>query len=266
MSRAAPHPMRISARLMLVVCGWLFLLQVAVILLTLGQTVTETVGDGLLARTLETGAANAVTAVVVSFRGFDTLGEVTVLFLAATGIGLLFSGRPERTGTNTGPGSLDEGLSPAPSMVAPTPERVLSQPNEILANGIRLIYPVLLLFGVYVVVHGHLSPGGGFQGGVIIATAFMLRMLADPTFVLPPIVIAVLESFSGSGFVLFGLTGLVLAGTFLGNVLPHSAASTGLLVSAGVIPLIYILVGIKVGAEVGAIFQDMLEHHPHQEH
>ncbi|MBK1646305.1 sodium:proton antiporter [Thiocapsa imhoffii] len=255
---------------MLVVCGWLFLLQVAVILLTLGQTATETVGDGLLARTMETGAANAVTAVVVSFRGFDTLGEVTVLFLAATGIGLLFSARPERTGTNTGPGSLDEGLAegnpPVPTMAAPPPERVLSQPNEILANGIRLIYPVLLLFGVYVVVHGHLSPGGGFQGGVIIATAFMLRMLADPSFVLPPIVIAVLESFSGSGFVLFGLIGLVLAGTFLGNVLPHSAASTGLLVSAGVIPLIYILVGIKVGAEVGAIFQDMLEHHPHQEH
>jgi len=239
---------RIRAGLLVVLCGWLFLLHAVVILGQTGQTPETMVGDTLLSRTVETGSANAVTAVVVSYRGFDTLGEVTVLFLAATGIGMLFSGRRE-----------------APDSSSGTP--IAPPPSEMMTSGVRLLFPVLLLFGVYVIVHGHLSPGGGFQGGVIIATAFLLRMLADRQAVLPDGVLTLLESLSGSGFVLFGLLGLVLlaTGTFLGNFLPHPAEAIGRLVSAGVTPLIYVLVGIKVGAEVGAIVQNMLEPGPREE-
>ncbi|AGA91141.1 multisubunit Na+/H+ antiporter, MnhB subunit [Thioflavicoccus mobilis 8321] len=238
---AQPLRKRIRVRplLLILLCGWLFALHVA-ILLGHGQgELSGTVGDALLAQAPEMASANAVTTVVVSYRGFDTLGEVTVLFLAATGIALFFGA--------------DRG--------SPPPRAPRHPPNEIMVTGIRLLFPVLVLFGVYIVVHGHLSPGGGFQGGVVIATAFFLRMLADPEFLLDHGRVRLLESLSGSGFVLFGLAGLTLVATatFLGNFLPHPVAAMGRLLSAGVIPLIYCLVGIKVGAEVGAIFQDMVE-------
>jgi multicomponent Na+:H+ antiporter subunit B len=244
--KGAPLRKRIRVRplLLILLCGWLFALQAAILLGQGRDDLSGTVGDALLAQAPEMASANAVTTVVVSYRGFDTLGEVTVLFLAATGIALFFGAHPGGR--------------------AAQPRARRRPPNEMMVTGIRLLFPVLVLFGVYIVVHGHLSPGGGFQGGVVIATAFFLRMLADPDFLLDHGWVRLLESLSGSGFVLFGLAGLTLVatGTFLGNFLPHPVAAMGQLLSAGVIPLIYILVGIKVGAEVGAIFQDMVEQAP----
>ncbi|EXJ15261.1 Na(+)/H(+) antiporter subunit B [Imhoffiella purpurea] len=238
-----PLRKRVSVKTLLLVllCGWLFAALLGVLLQFGLDGQSASVGDALLERNAETASANAVTSVVVSYRGFDTLGEVTVLFLAATGIGLLFGGRRPADGGILG--------------ASGTP------PNEMVVTGVRLLFPILILLGVYVVLHGHLSPGGGFQGGVIIATAFFLRMLADPAFRLEHGRIGLLESLSGSGFVLMGLLGLTLVGTatFLGNFLPHPVAEMGRLLSAGVIPIIYSLVGVKVGAEVAAIFGDMLE-------
>ncbi len=232
-----PLRQRIRGKTLLLVLllGWV----VALLLGTLLPHVTDSpalrAGDGLLEQSAEAGAANAVTTVVVSFRGFDTLGEITVLFLAATGIGFLFAGTPRQTAAG-------------------------KAPNEMMVTGIRLLFPLILLFGVYIVLHGHLTPGGGFQGGVIIATAFFLRMLAEPSFQLPHPWLARLEAFSGGGFVVFGFLGLfvVATGTFLGNFLPHPTGAMGQLISAGVIPLISILIGIKVGTEVGGLFQSML--------
>ncbi len=244
MSTPIRKRVRVRPLLLLLLCAWLLFLLGGVILGQGHSVPTTTVGDALLERNPETASANAVTSVVVSYRGFDTLGEVTVLFLAATGIGLFFGAhRPGRSG----------------------PQVPLTTPNEMMVTGIRLLFPILLLFGVYIVVHGHLSPGGGFQGGVIVATAFFLRMLAERDFHLDHHQVGVAESFAGSGFVILGLLGLAIAGSFLGNFLPHPVLAMGQLFSAGVIPLIYILVGIKVGAEVGAIFQDMLEQdRPHE--
>ena len=232
---------RVKTLLLTLLSAWLLALFLTLLLGQARDWPTATVGDALLARNAETASANAVTSVVVSYRGFDTLGEVTVLFLAATGIGLLFSAPRLRSESE--------------------PESTPAPPNEMMITGVRLLFPVLVLFGVYIVLHGHLSPGGGFQGGVVIATAFFLRMLADPDFRLDHARLGWLEALSGSGFVLLGLIGLILTttATFLGNFLPHPVASLGQLVSAGVIPLIYALVGVKVGAEVGAIFQDMRE-------
>jgi multicomponent Na+:H+ antiporter subunit B len=250
MTPNSPIPLRKRVRvktlLLTLLSAWLLALLLTLLLGQARDWPTATVGDALLARSAETASANAVTSVVVSYRGFDTLGEVTVLFLAATGIGLLFSA--PRPMSEAEPTAADSEPKSAP-------------PNEMMVTGIRLLFPVLLLLGVYIVLHGHLSPGGGFQGGVVIATAFFLRMLADPEFRLDHSRLGWLESLSGSGFVLIGLLGLVLVstGTFLGNFLPHPVASMGQLMSAGVIPLVYALVGVKVGAEVGAIFQDMRE-------
>lgn len=182
----------------------------------------------------ELGAANIVTAIIVTYRGLDTLGEVTVLFLVASIVGLVLA--TARTG---------EG------------QRAASAPaGELLMTGSRLLAPPILLFGVYVFVNGHLTPGGGFQGGAIIASGALLLLLADPFRAFSRRLMTTVESLSGSFYVLIGVLGLVLAGGFLDNrLLP--IGTVGELFSAGAIPLIYGLIGLKVGAEFASMLASL---------
>ncbi len=105
----------------------------------------------------EVGAANVVTAVVVTYRGFDTLGEVTILFVAASLIAMFL-----KTGHE------------------PNKEHHPRPASVILTTAQKLLFPLIVLFGVYVFANGHLTPGGGFQGGAIIATGFLLLLMANP--------------------------------------------------------------------------------------
>lgn len=183
------------------------------------------------------GAANIVTAIVVTYRGLDTLGEVTVLFLASTIVGMVLSHGHKRRR------SLQRKLPPS---------------GELLTTGSRLLVPLILLFGAYVFVNGHLTPGGGFQGGAIIASAALLLLLTDPLKRFSHTLIAVLESISGLVFVGVGVFGLLLAGGFLDTrILP--TGEFGALFSAGAIPLIYSFVGLKVGAEFTSMLTNLAE-------
>jgi multicomponent Na+:H+ antiporter subunit B len=178
----------------------------------------------------ELGAPNLVTAVVVTYRGLDTLGEVTVLFISAAGVGLMLR-RRQQVSVEA------EDKKPA---------------SEIVVTAAQLLLPMVFLFGVYVFVNGHLSPGGGFQGGAIIAAGSLLLLLALPGAELRQRLIAVTESRSGFGYVVVGLLGVILAGGFLDNRI-MSLGTYGTLFSAGAIPIIYTLVGLKVGAELSAV-------------
>jgi len=182
------------------------------------------------------GAANIVTAIVVTYRGLDTLGEVTVLFLSAAIVGLVLAHRRRPEG----------------------PRRAGPPVGELLTTGARLLAPLILLLGVYVFVNGHLTPGGGFQGGAIIASATLLLLLSDPLRRFSHRLIGVVESLAGTLFVALGLLGLLLAGGFLDNrFLP--LGNLGDLFSAGAIPLIYSLIGLKVGAELSSLLADLSE-------
>jgi multicomponent Na+:H+ antiporter subunit B len=183
------------------------------------------------------GAANIVTAIIVTYRGLDTLGEVTVLFLAAAIVGLVLA-----------EGS--HGHIPGQRRRPPV--------GELLTTGTRFLVPLILLLGVYVFVNGHLTPGGGFQGGAIIASAVLLMLLADPLRHFSHGLIAAIESIAGVFYVLIGLAGLFLAGGFLDNrILP--LGMLGDLISAGAIPLIYSLIGLKVGAEFASMLASLSE-------
>lgn len=183
------------------------------------------------------GAANIVTAIVVTYRGLDTLGEVTVLFLTATIVGLVLTRGKGATRRQR--------RAPPPS-------------GELLTTGSRLLVPLILLLGVYVFVNGHLSPGGGFQGGAILASAILLLLLTDPLRRFSHQLISTLESASGLAFIAMGLLGLLFAGGFLDNrFLP--LGQLGELVSAGAIPVIYSLVGLKVGAEFSSMLVSLSE-------
>jgi len=194
----------------------------------------SSVGLDILSRTAnETGSANAVTSVVVLYRGFDTLGEVTVLFLAALGISVFMK--------NT----------------AKVRKRTLDQ-SFILKTGSRLLFPFMFLFGFYIIAHGHLTPGGGFPGGVIIATGFFIVLLTSESVEFNKTLMSVLEGLAGLTFIGLGLVGLFGSGnSFLQNFLPLGKFNT--VFSAGIIPLIYAVVGVKVAAELSSVVFAMKE-------
>ena len=185
----------------------------------------------------DVGAANIVTAIIVTYRGLDTLGEVTVLFLTAAIVGLV----------------LERGRTPAPAR-----KRTLPPAGELLTTGTRLLVPLILLLGAYVFINGHLTPGGGFQGGAILASAMLLVLLTTPLARFSHRLIAVVESTSGLVFIGLGVLGIVWAGGFLDNrILP--TGTLGELFSAGAIPIIYSFVGLKVGAEFSSMLLSLSE-------
>jgi multicomponent Na+:H+ antiporter subunit B len=193
----------------------------------------------------ELGAANLVTAVVVTYRGLDTLGEVTVLFISAAGVGLLL----RRTRRNH---KDDKGLEEGDRAEETALANVHKPASEIVETATELLLPMVILFGVYVFMNGHLSPGGGFQGGAIIASGTMFMLLALPESHISRLVIAVTESLSGFSYVVVGVLGVIFAGGFLDNRF-MDLGTYGDLFSAGAIPLIYTFVGLKVGFELSAV-------------
>ena len=190
----------------------------------------------------ELGAANLVTAVVVTDRGLDTLGEVTVLFISAAGVGLLL----RRTRRKHGEEDLERGDRAEEAAGTHKPA------SEIVTTATQLLLPMVMLFGVYVFLNGHLSPGGGFQGGAIIASGTMFLLLALPQSHISRLLVALTESLSGFSYVVVGVLGVFLAGGFLDNRI-MGLGTYGSLFSAGAIPLIYTLVGLKVGFELSAV-------------
>jgi len=183
---------------------------------------------------VDTGASNIVTSVVVSYRSFDTLGEVTVLFLAAIGVGAVLATFQRKEKRKLEPSSL------------------------ILNTGCRFLFPLILLFGAYIFIHGHLTPGGGFQGGAVIASAFVLVYLGCRGKRINQAGSKLAESLGGLTFVILGLIGLAVGGRyFLLNFLPKGEFNT--LFSAGIIPIIYIAIGFKVGSELSGIIDQLME-------
>ncbi|MBP5152512.1 MAG: hypothetical protein ILP13_06325, partial [Lachnospiraceae bacterium] len=115
----------------------------------------------------ETGAVNAVAGMILDYRAFDTLGESHVLFVAAVAVMVLL--RVDRESKNKNQlGMLD------------LEDDTMYEPHHdaVLQKVAILLVPVIMLFGIYVVLNGHLSPGGGFSGGAIIGAALMLYLNA----------------------------------------------------------------------------------------
>ncbi len=195
------------------------------------------VGAGYVDRSIEElNSPNVVTAVVVTYRGIDTLGEVSVLFLAAAAIALLL----RTTAKESGGGG----------------EKEKRKASEILVTGANLLVPIIMLFGIYIFLNGHLSPGGGFQGGAVVASAVLLLFLAYPGFRLRHGILTVLESLSGTAYVVIAVLGLILASGFLDSRM-MALGETGRIISAGTIPLIYTIIGLKVGTELAGIIENL---------
>ncbi|MBA7499162.1 hypothetical protein ES705_04089 [subsurface metagenome] len=120
----------------------------------------------------------------------------------------------------------------------------------------NIIIGFIFIFGVYIILHGHLTPGGGFAGGVIIAGAFILKFLAFGSGAKSEKkalnTASIFESMGGLLFIGIAISGLLLAGTFFLNFLPKGTPLH--LLSAGIIPFCNIAISIKVGAGLFSIF------------
>ena len=119
-----------------------------------------------------------------------------------------------------------------------------------------IVIGFIFIYGLYIILHGHLTPGGGFAGGVILAGAFILRFLAFGGSVKSEkkssLMGSIFESVGALLFITIAFLGLFLAGIFFVNFLPKGIPLH--LVSAGIIPICNIAIAIKVGAGLFSIF------------
>jgi len=144
--------------------------------------------------------------------------------------------------------------------------------TKIVRSTANIFYPFCLIFGLYVVVHGHLTPGGGFQGGAVMATgAAMLLVAHSYEFITSHIRKSAMHIYEAVGLLMFitaGLSGLVAGGAFLHNWLTNSGhflgtpvaygANPGVLNTAGLIPLLNVAVGVEVLGGLTLILLSML--------
>ena len=217
----------------------LFVLGLAVMITAIYQqmdfsTAGVNVGQGInVVAAQEAGAANFVTSVVLAYRGLDTLLELTILFTAAL-IGGMVLGKRSPDATR----DPDAGF--------------------ILCAGADLLLPLLLVVGMYIILHGHLTPGGGFQGGVILAAAFFLPLLARPgSTAIDQRAVSLVEGLAGASFIVIGLLAMFGGGEFLTPLL--GKGELGALFSAGSLPLLYLAVGLKVGSELAGLLAHLAD-------
>ena len=113
----------------------------------------------------ETGAVNIVTGMILDYRAFDTFGESNVLFVATITVLILL--HADKKNDKNGKGE------------EPENDRIYEPKNDaILQAAAKVLVPVIIIFGIYVILNGHLSPGGGFSGGAIIGAGLILYLNA----------------------------------------------------------------------------------------
>lgn len=181
----------------------------------------------------DTGAVNAVAGMILDYRAFDTFGESGVLFISACAVILLLRGTGKRDAFDTLLHEMEE----------PRHDVILKQVTRVLA-------PMIMTFGVYVVVGGHLGPGGGFSGGAIIGSSVILyasafgtraarRFFSYKTF--QRVVCACLAFYAlAKGYVFFTGANHIPSGIPLGT--------PGTILSAGLILPLNIAVGLIVAS------------------
>jgi multisubunit Na+/H+ antiporter MnhB subunit len=122
----------------------------------------------------------------------------------------------------------------------------------------RWLKGLILLYGIWMVLYGHLTPGGGFPGGVVIAAAFILITLAEgqreATKHLGKSVAMEMDSVGALIFLAVALLGILTAGVFFRNFISTGEGSFFKLLSSGVIPICNIGIGLKVGTSLFMVF------------
>lgn len=233
----------------------------------------------------ESGARNLVSAIYLGYRAFDTLGETIVLLVAVSGTIGMIAG----AGGSLAKGYADVALGDtelpvedfqakkrrAELLAADSPVRIASSTADNQAGSqVRLersrgnrtelidvvtgkLGPVVLIFGLYVMMFGHMSPGGGFQGGVVVASGIVFLALGSRaggrSRITEPGNLARIEAVGFLFLVIASLVGSFTGAGYFGNPLAR----------AGISPVVYIIalnavIGLKVGAGISFMCVAML--------
>jgi multicomponent Na+:H+ antiporter subunit B len=189
---------------------------------------------------------DVVSAISFDYRGIDTLFEEFILLAAVAGISVLL--RPLSDETR----KLAEDKAP---------DRAIPPPSPAVWLLAVFLSSLLVLTGIETVTHGQLTPGGGFQGGVILASAIYVVYLGTNYVTVERFQPApLLEAFDGvgaSGYVFIGLLGLLAGASFLSNVVGLGVA--GNLISGGTIPLLNLVVGVEVAGGFAILASEFLD-------
>ena len=195
----------------------------------------------------QTNATGVVSAINFEYRGFDTVGEEFILFAAVAGVAIVLRalrGERERSPVDE---AADRDLPPTSDAV-----RMIT----LLFTG-----PVALI-GWWLASHAQASPSGGFQGGVVLATAFVLLYLSGEFWVfrrLSPVAVTdAVEAIGAAGFVGVGLAAVVMGLPYLKNFLPLGTVP-GAVSSSGTIALISFFVGLEVAAAFVLVISELLD-------
>ncbi len=187
----------------------------------------------------ESGAKNAVTNIILNYRGYDTMGEVTVIFTALWSIlAILTRERPGGFSTNVDTSPIYSSL--------------------IIKTVVRFMVPLILLLGMYLIFHGEDTPGGGFQGGAVIGAGLIIFTLI---FSLENSVKKIsvnfrlcFESLAILSFLLIGIISLFLGLNFLNFNYPLFPASQILFWRRFLMMIIELGIGLAGGSIITSIF------------
>lgn len=195
----------------------------------------------------ERHATDLVTALNFDLRAFDTLGEEFILFAAVVGVSLLLR---ELRGE---PNEQQPAAAPA--------EHRFGGASEALRVVTLLLLALLMALGWYLVLHGALTPGGGFQGGVVLAGAPIAALLAGRYLALkrvaPHAAVDGLDALGAASYALLGLGGLMFAGVYMKNFLALGIPAH--LLSAGFMPLNSLAVGLEVSGAFLLVWTEFLD-------
>jgi multicomponent Na+:H+ antiporter subunit B len=136
--------------------------------------------------------------------------------------------------------------------------------NRLLKIMVKLLLPIIQVYGVFIILHGHITPGGGFSGGAILGASLILYGLTfghhEAEKIFPERVSKWAESGGALSYLLIGAIGLFMGVGFLANRAAGFPLGTpGRLLSGGMIPLLMIAIGIKVGSTLMTLFSALLE-------
>lgn len=152
----------------------------------------------------EAGAENVVTDIILNYRGLDTQGEVTVIFTAMAAVLAVLLGTVAKPHEAHATGA-----------AAPTPRA----PSVVVRFVVRVMAPLIAAFAVYVILNGHVTPGGGFQGGTIVgALVIALTLVLEPdraARLLPRRGERLLQAAAPLTFLAVGIAGTAAFGSYL---------------------------------------------------
>jgi len=184
----------------------------------------------------ETGAKNLVTAILLDYRLFDSLFEAGILLVAVSGVIWISKHDLEEKNAQF---MIDKYKTP-----------------DLFVTFARLVYPLLLVFGFYIIINGHLSPGGGFQGGALAATAILILYYIDTDKETNVNFIVTTEKLLYLAIIVVTSVSLITRGVLFTNFMPLDAGADW---KAIYLVILNVLIGLKVALGLWTIFTAFLK-------